>query len=45
MLVTIGIVAANVLGYIILTHSFPVLPREDTPVLPRQEAQLAHKPA
>jgi len=42
ILVTLGIFAANVLGYIIITRRFPVLPREDTPALPRQDAQLAH---
>jgi len=42
MLVTLGIFAANVLGYIIITRRFPVLPREDAPVMPRQDAQLAH---
>jgi hypothetical protein len=42
MLVTLGIFAANVLGYIIITRRFPVLPREDAPELPRQDAQLAH---
>ena len=34
LLVTVGIFAAEVLGYIIITRRFPVLPRED--------AQLAH---
>jgi Ni/Fe-hydrogenase subunit HybB-like protein len=42
MLVTIGVFAANVLGYIIITRRFPVLPREDTTALPREDAQLAH---
>jgi Ni/Fe-hydrogenase subunit HybB-like protein len=42
MLVTLGVFAANVLGYIIITRRFPVLPREDTPVLPRADARLAH---
>jgi Ni/Fe-hydrogenase subunit HybB-like protein len=34
MLVTIGMFAVEVLGYIIITRRFPVLPRE--------EAQAAH---
>ena len=34
LLVTIGIFAAEILGYIIITRRFPVLPREETYALP-----------